>query len=128
MTATDYSLSIKSVVSDPERVFELRIYTAKEGLLPNINNRFREATIPLFKKHGMQFIGFWNLMDDQEGADRTLIYMLAHDGPEAANASWKSFLEDPVWIAASQEGIGKLIIEKGINRTYLNPLDFSPMK
>jgi hypothetical protein len=69
--------------------------------------------------------------DDQEGADRTLIYMLAHDGPEAANASWKSFLEDPVWIAAkaaSQEGIGKLIIEKGINRTYLNPLDFSPMK
>ncbi len=131
MTATDYFPSIKSVVSDPERVFELRIYTAKEGLLPNINNRFRDATIPLFKKHGIQIIGFWNLMDDQERADRTLIYMLAHDSREAAKASWESFLEDPEWIAAkaaSQEGIGRLIIEKGINRTYLNPLDFSPIK
>lgn len=35
-------------------VFELRTYTTNDGKLDNLNARFRDHTVALFKKHGME--------------------------------------------------------------------------
>src|SRR2546425_917244 len=52
LAATDYSPPI-SVSSAPEpRTFELRTYTATAGHLDDLNARFRDHTVALFKKHG----------------------------------------------------------------------------
>jgi NIPSNAP protein len=55
-----------------------------------------------------------------------LIYMLAHNSREAADANWKAFRSDPEWIAVrdASEANGKLV-EK-IDSTFLATTDFSP--
>ena len=75
------------------RVFELRTYTASPGKLEALNARFRDHTIGLFKKHGMEVVGFWEPLDKEAGAGEKLVYMLAHQSRAAAEASWKAFRE-----------------------------------
>ena len=109
------------------RVFELRTYHAAPGKMDALNSRFRDHTCALFKKHGMTIIGFWNPSQEKD-ADKTLIYLLAFPSREAADKSWKDFAADPEWKKAKDESEkeGKLV-EK-IERVFLNPTDYSPMK
>src|SRR5262245_59347228 len=80
------------------RVFELRTYTASPGKLDALNARFRDHTVALFRKHGMEVVGFWEPLDKEAGAGERLVYMLAHRSRGAAEASWKAFRDDPEWI------------------------------
>jgi hypothetical protein len=109
------------------RVFELRTYHAAPGKMDALNSRFRDHTCSLFKKHGMSIVGFWNPSDAKE-ADKTLIYLLAFPSREAADKSWKDFASDPEWKKAREasEKEGRLV-EK-VERVFLNPTDYSPMK
>ena len=111
---------------DP-RVFELRTYHAAPGKMDALNARFRDHTCELFKKHGMTIIGFWN-PNDSKDADKTLIYLLAFPSRDAADRSWKAFMNDPEWTKAKEasEKEGKLV-EK-VDRVFLNPTDYSPMR
>src|SRR5262245_23016142 len=72
------------------RVFELRTYTPAPGKLDALNARFRDHTIALFKKHGMEVVGFWEPIDKEAGAGQRLIYLLAHPSRAAAAANWKA--------------------------------------
>jgi hypothetical protein len=133
MQATDYSPAIQSTKAAP-RVFELREYTASEGNLAALDARFRDHTVKLFEKHGMQNLAYWHLMPDQKGADRKLIYILAHKSPAGGAESFGSFRKDPDWIkarAASEEKAGGSLTEggmAGVKSTYLNATDYSAMK
>ena len=48
------------------RIFELRTYTTNPGKLDALHARFRDHTNKLFKKHGMQMIGYWTPADPPE--------------------------------------------------------------
>jgi len=112
----------------PARVFELRTYTASPGKLDALNARFRDHTIALFKKHGMEVVAFWEPLDKEAGAGEKLIYMLAHPSRAAADASWKAFRDDPEWIkvkADSEKG-GPLTTK--IESVFLAGTDYSPLK
>jgi hypothetical protein len=112
----------------PGRVFELRTYTASPGKLDALNARFRDHTIAIFKKHGMEVVGFWEPLDKEAGAGEKLIYMLAHPSRAAAEASWKAFHDDPEWIkvkADSEKG-GSLTTK--IESVFLAGSDYSPLK
>jgi len=110
-----------------DRVFELRTYTTLPGRLDALHARFADHTIRLFEKHGMTNIGYFTPRDTPL-ADNTLIYLLAHDSREAADASWAAFFDDPEWkqAAADSERDGK-ILEK-VERTFLDPTAYSQMK
>src|SRR5438309_2109365 len=82
------------------RVFEMRTYTATQGNLAALDARFRDHTIKLFEKHGMTNVVYWHLLPDQKDADVTLVYLLAHDSPEAAKKSFDAFRQDPDWVKA----------------------------
>jgi hypothetical protein len=131
LTATDYSPAIKPS-HDGQRVFELRTYTTTPGNLDALNARFRDHTMALFKKHGMTNIAYWTLMDDQEGAENTLIYILAHRSPEAAKESFAAFGADPAWKAvreASEEKAGGSLTEKGgVKSLFMKATDYSPIR
>ena len=104
-------------------VYELRTYTAKEGKLDALNARFRDHTVKLFKKHGIESIGYW-VPTDEEKSKNTLIYVIKHASRDAAKASWKSFVADPEWKkAAAESGVGGL--EK-IASVYMEATDYSP--
>ncbi len=83
-------------------VYELRTYTTNEGKLDNLNARFRDHTVALFDKHGMESVAYWVPTDEPQSAN-TLIYVLRHPSREAASASWKAFIEDPAWAKVAEE-------------------------
>ena len=74
-----------------ERFFEKRTYTAAEGKLDALHARFRDHTNALFRKHGIEIIGFWTPTEEKQGAKNTLIYILAYPSRDAREASWKAF-------------------------------------
>lgn len=105
-------------------VYELRTYTTLPGRLPALNKRFRSYTLKFFEKYGMKNVVYLIPQDK----DNTLIYLLAHQSREAADAAWKSFQADPEWkkVKEESEADGK-IVDK-VETMYLNPTDYSPMK
>lgn len=129
--ATDYSPEIKPSVVE-SRVFELRTYTASPGNLENLNARFRDHTVTLFKRHGMEQFGYWNPLEGQPGAGEKLIYLLAHASPEAAQASFDAFRNDPEWIAArkasEEKAGGPLTVQDGVKSVFMKATDYSPTK
>ena len=112
----------------------MRIYKCEPGRLPNLNARFRDHTVSLFARHGMMNIGYWTPMDKEQGAEDTLIYLLAHKSREAADASFKAFRADPEWVAAkeaSEKKAGGSLTEggmAGVESVFMKPTDYSPMK
>jgi len=110
-----------------DRVFELRTYTTLPGRLDALHARFADHTMRIFEKHGMTNIGYYS-PQDAPLAENTLIYLLAHDSREAADASWTAFGADPEWQKVAEESqVDGRIIEK-LERLYLDPTRFSPMK
>jgi hypothetical protein len=111
------------------RTFELRTYYANPGKLEALNARFREHTNALFQKHGMTLVGYWMpITPPAEGVGGTLVYVLAFPSPEAREASWKGFREDPAWLKArdASEKDGKLVAK--IDSVVMKATDYSPMK
>ncbi len=132
LRATDYSMPIKRVQSEPERLFELRTYKATEGRLHHLDARFRDHTIGLFAKHGMENLAYFHPLADQEGASDTLIYIIAHKDKAARQASFAAFREDPDWREARANSEaragGSLTVKGGVTSQILRPTYFSPMK
>ena len=129
--ATDYSPAIKADAKG-DRVFEMRIYTASPGNLKALESRFRDHTVKLFEKHGMTNIAYWTLLEDQEGADSNLTYIISHKSQDAAKASFAAFGKDPDWTAALKgseaKAGGSLTAPKGVKSIFMKATDYSPIK
>ncbi|HVU16735.1 MAG TPA: NIPSNAP family protein [Candidatus Didemnitutus sp.] len=110
--------------------FELRIYTTNEGKLPALDARFRDHTIGLFRRHGIESVFYSHPLDVAQGAGNTLIYLLVHPDRATAAKNWAAFQADPEWITVRTESekAGKLLVPPGPKSTFLTPTDFSPMK
>ena len=129
MQPTDYSPKPK-IEAKGDRVFEMRTYTTPEGKLGDLNARFRDHTLKLFEKHGMENVIYWTKTPDQQGAGTTLIYLLAHKDKEAAKKSFDAFRQDPDWVKAKTESEknGSLTVQNGVKSEFLVPTDYSPLK
>ncbi|OLC40526.1 MAG: NIPSNAP family protein [Acidobacteria bacterium 13_1_40CM_65_14] len=113
--------------SDSKRVFELRTYTAPEGKLGDLDKRFRDHTMRIFKKHGMENVGYWHPQDAPDSAN-TLIYIISHKSRDAAKASWAAFQADPDWQRVSTESqVNGRIVSKVVS-VFMDPTDYSPIK
>jgi len=131
MEATDYSPALTTRSKGTPRTFELRTYTASAGNIENLHDRFRNHTLNLFEKHGMANIAYWKPTDsDKEAKSNVLVYLLAHKDKATAEASWKAFREDPVWVkvknASEVKGGGSLTTN--VESIFMLPADYSPIK
>jgi NIPSNAP len=108
-----------------DTVFELREYHANEGKLDDLLARFRDHTIAIFKRHGIESVAYWTPTDDPLKG-KTLIYLLRHPNREAATANWAAFHDDAEWkrVSAASEVNGKLVDK--VDSTFLKLTDFSP--
>jgi hypothetical protein len=109
------------------RIYELRTYIAADGKLENLLARFRNHTIKLFEKHGMQNIGYW-VAADEPASKNTLIYVLSHKNREAAKASWDAFRKDPAWVKAKGESEANGAVVDKVTSVFMTPTDFSKLK
>ena len=132
LTPTDFSPAL-SVEDKGGRVFQLRTYNATEGNLPALDARFRDHTIDLFAKHGIENLIYWHHAPGTPHADRMLVYLIGHASEEAAAASFADFRKDPAWTKARKDSEeragGSLTVPKtGVVAEFLKPTDYSPWK
>ncbi len=116
-----------STSAQDEKVFELRTYKATPGNLDNLHARFRDHTTRIFRKHGMEVIGYWSPTSEEERED-TLVYLLGHDNQAAAYQAWQDFIADPEWARVAEESNRNGQILGGIERKYMVATDYSPMR
>ena len=128
-----YSPKFAPTKSPEPRVFELRTYTCPSPeKLFYLHERFRDHTMKLFEKHGMENLIYWSPMD-MDDSDRKLVYLLAHKSVEAAKESFANFRKDPDWLAAreaSEKKAGGSLTEKegGVVSEFFVATDYSPLK
>lgn len=121
------ALSASAAEAKPDpRLYEMRTYHAAPGKLAALNARFRDHTVKLFAKHGMENIGYWVPMDDKDGATNQLIYVLAYANREAREMAWKEFMADPDWQKAWKDSeVDGPLVTKAESR-FLTATDYSP--
>ena len=109
------------------RVFEIRTYTTHPGKLDALNARFRDHTTSIFKKHGMQNVGYW-VPQDEPAHSNTLVYIIAHKSRDEAKKSWDAFRADPEWqkVQKESEAGGKIVAK--VEPVFADPTDYSPLK
>lgn len=111
----------------PEMVYELRKYFANEGKAEAMHTRFRDHTMTIFEKHGMKNIAYWTPIDPVAG-EADLVYIVAHSSREQADTNWKEFSADPEWLTVMKASHVNGELVKKVERLYLKPTDYSPMK
>ena len=125
-TADTNAVPASPSIATDSRCFELRTYHAAPGKLEALNARFRDHTCTLFKKHGMEIVGFWIPVD--KGATNTLVYLLAHKSREEAKKSWAAFGADPDWKKARAESEVNGKLTEKVESVFLAATDYSPVK
>ena len=132
MQTTEYSMPVKKIQADPERLFELRTYICKDGMRRHLDARFRDHTIGLFEKHGIENIAYFHPMADQDGGTSTLIYIVAHESEGGREEAFEDQRADEDWktaAAASRERAGGgMVVEGGVTGELIVPTNFSAMK
>src|ERR1700750_576786 len=102
--------------------FELRTYTAAPGRLDDVLTRFRDHTVGLLLRHGIESIGYWTATDIPD----TLVYIVRHTGDP--KESWKAFVNDPDWIDARDKSHADGEIVDNIESVYLEATEFSDIR
>ena len=120
-------LLLSGLAAAQSRIYELRTYTCHDGKLEALKARFRDHTIAIFKRHGMESIGYW-VPQDPERSKNTLIYILAHPSLEAAQKNWAAFRADPEWVKAKAESETAGPITIKTESVFMTPTEFSQLK
>jgi NIPSNAP len=110
-------------VNGMAQIYELRTYVTEPGRMNVLLDRFRNHTVDLFARHGMTSIGYW-VVAEHPG---TLVYLLSHDDPRSAAASWEAFRADLEWqmVKAESEKDGPVV--QSVTSSFLEPTDFSAL-
>jgi hypothetical protein len=108
------------------KVYELRTYTTNPGKLPALHVRFRDYTCPLFKKHGIELVGFWTPLEGEE-ASNTLCYMVAFPSLDAQKKAWQAFHDDPEWKKAKADSEKDGALVKEVKSKTMKATDYSPI-
>lgn len=107
-------------------IYELRAYHAMPGKLPALVDRFRDVTVPLWKKHDIRPMGFWTVDIGENTND--FYYLLQWDDVMHRERAMAAFLSDRDWITARDKSeVGGPLVAS-VTRTLLRPTDFSALK
>ncbi|MGW5362634.1 NIPSNAP family protein [Actinopolymorpha pittospori] len=110
-----------------DRVFELRTYYAAPGKLDALHRRFREHTLALFAKHGMELVAFFSPTDEPD-RDNALVYVLAFPDRASADQAWEAFRADPEWISVKSASEVDGSLTERVESVFLSPTDYSPLR
>ena len=107
-------------------IYELRVYRAVPGRLPNIMARFAQHTLRIWERHGIRQAGFWTTLIGDSNQDLT--YMLAWESLAEREAKWATFQADTEWLAVRAETEKDGPIVANIHSQFLTPTAFSSVK
>jgi hypothetical protein len=81
-------------------IYELRSYEVVPGRMPAMHARFKNHTVGLFKKHGIEVLGFWEAMI---GTSNVLHYLCRFQDLAHRERAWAEFGADPEWLRVRAE-------------------------
>jgi len=106
-------------------VYEYRAYYIMPGRMPDIQKRFADVTMNLFKKHGIQVVGFWETLF---GESNELVYILAFEDVATRQKKWDAFQADPDWQSARKASeMNGPLVQRVVNKLW-KPTKFSPLQ
>lgn len=93
-----------------EVIYELREYQTVPGRMPALIARFRDHTLELFARHGLEVV-FMSQTEFGDNITNELVYVLAFTDHGELHARWASFLGDPEWqqVKADSERDGPIV-------------------
>jgi hypothetical protein len=107
-------------------IYELRVYRAVSGKLPDLLNRFRDETIRFWERYGIRHVGFWTTAIGDSNNDLT--YLLSWDSLADRDAKWSAFESDPAWLAVREKTERSGEIVETLRNQILRPTSFSGLK
>jgi hypothetical protein len=107
-------------------IYEMRVYEAVPGRLPDIIKRFETKTIAIWEKHGIKQAGFFTTMFGENS--QHLTYFLAWESLEDRQKKWGAFMADPEWLSARAETEKNGPIVARVSNQMLAPTAFSSVK
>ena len=106
-------------------IYEIRSYDIVPGRMPAMNARFQNHTMGLFKKHGIEVVGFWEAMI---GASNVLHYIVRFSDLGQRERAWAAFGADPEWLRVRAESEKDGPIVARIRNEIWRPSAYSPMQ
>lgn len=104
-------------------VYELRVYRCMPGRKGDVLARFRDHTMGFFRKHGIEVVGFWDIL---VGETDELVYITRYASWEERTKKWGAFQADPDWQRAREQSHARGVIVESIRTALLAATDFSP--
>ena len=108
------------------KIYEMRVYRAVPGRLPDLLKRFENHTLKIWEKLGIRQAGFFTTVIGQSAQELT--YFLAWDSLAEREQKWTAFSTDPVWISTRAETEKNGQIVENIASQLLTPTAFSSVK
>lgn len=128
---TNFALFDTSMESDipnsMDKVFEMRTYTTHEGKLQDLHDRFREHSIEILARHGMESVAYW-VPEDPELSNNTLIYIITHESRDIADENWQSFFDDPEWQKVYEESHADGPLVDEVESVFMKATPYSPLQ
>jgi|ERR1700722_2236196 hypothetical protein len=107
-------------------IYELRLYEAVPGRMPELLTRFNDHTLPIWAKHGIRQGGFWTTLIGE--SSNRLTYFLVWDSLAERETRWTAFLADPAWLKVKSESEKNGPLVERISSELLTPTAFSALR
>jgi len=107
-------------------LYELRVYHAVPGRLPDLLKRFDTITLKLWEKHGIKQAGFWTTVIGE--SNQILYYFVVWNSLAEREQKWAAFGSDPEWLAARAQTEANGPIVAKVTNEILAPTSFSAVK
>jgi hypothetical protein len=102
-------------------LYELRTYFAVPGKMDKLLARFRDHTVKLFEKNGIENVAYWIAENDPD----QLIYIVRFPDGTAMKRAWDAFRSDPEWQKAKAESEKDGPIVERLTSVTMQPTDFT---
>ena len=105
-------------------IYEYRRYDVMPGRLTDLTNRFERHTLRIWRRCGIEVVGFWTA---DVGESNVLHYLLSWKNIEHRERLWDRFVADEEWIRVKEasEAAGQLV--RRVHNELWAPTSFSPL-
>ena len=107
-------------------IYELRVYHAVPGRLPDLLKRFDTITLKIWERHQIKQAGFWTTLVGE--SNQALTYFLQWESLADREKKWNAFATNPEWLAARAETEKNGPIVAKVINSFLQPTSFSSVK
>lgn len=106
-------------------IYELRVYEAVPGRLPDVLARFKNHTVPIWASMGIEPVGFWTTQIGS--SNNSLYYMLRWKSLAARETLWAKFAKSPEYAKAKADSEANGQIVASVCNQILSPTAFSKL-